>query len=122
MESPTGPDVPDYFKVDKLTKVLLDQIVWWDETHKKVLVGRQGVGSVDFQIQFYRDENGKLDLEGGTIDESKRMFQMKFKYDDEARFCLGCAMVESDGDMVGVRCEMFDYTGKLVDCCRFVVM
>ena len=67
---------------------------------------------------FPRDENGRLDVENGTYsDETK--FRLKVKYDKEARFCFGCAVVtkkDSDDEQqtMGVRCNPFDYSEKIL--------
>ena len=40
---------------------------------------------------------------------------MSVKYSDEMRFAFGVAVVEKlDGTIEGRRCEMIDYTGKIL--------
>eukprot|EP00978_Attheya_sp_CCMP212_P016211 scaffold42271_cov33-Attheya_sp.AAC.2 len=41
-----GDVIPDYFNPDKMTMLSLEQVAFWDETHKKVHVGFQGANMV----------------------------------------------------------------------------
>ena len=42
----------------------LSQVVWWDETHRKCLIG--GLSATkDYYFKFPRDKEGQLDLEKG---------------------------------------------------------
>ena len=96
----------------------MDQIVWWDETHRKCLIG--GISSTrDFCLQFKRDEKGKLDFKNGEY-SSKEIKKLNCKYEDEGRFGLGCALVtplDQDGNTLfhlGKCFQFFDYSGKLL--------
>ena len=106
------------FDPEKLGTFDIDQIVWWDETHRKCLIG--GISSSrDFCLQFKRDENGKLDFQNGEY-SNKEIKKLNVKYEDEGRFGLGCALVTpideagNEVPQVGKRCQLFDYSGKLL--------
>jgi hypothetical protein len=62
-----GVAIPDYFDPDKMTTLTLEQVFFWDETHKKVYVGFQGANGSNTQCCFRRDANGALDSEGELI-------------------------------------------------------
>ena len=64
------------------------------------------------QLQFCRDDNGKLDQDGQYENATG---VAKVKFPQEARASLGCAVVETllpVGNKIGVRCQPFFYTGK----------
>ena len=94
----------------------LNQIVWWDETHRMCVIG---MGSKVFVLKFLRDKTGKLDCDGGEY-SSKKCTHLNVKYEKEARFGLGCATVQPlDHNGVklareGRRCDPFDYSTKLL--------
>lgn len=103
-------ECPPEYNISLLNPLRLEQIVFWDETHKKTRVGPQGAGSTKKQCRFYRDENGRLDNTGNLAPE-KHFLKMKFE--GESRFALGCAIVElQDGAREGRRCQPFVYSGK----------
>ena len=93
----------------------ISQIVWWDETHRKCLIG--GISSSrDFILKFKRNVEGKLDLEKSeySTDECRKL---DYKFEQEGRFGLGCALVEvkpHDGSWLERRekCPMFDYSAR----------
>ena len=48
---------------------------------------------------------------GQTINRKKATF----KYEQEGRFCLGVAKIESkNGKITGKRCQVYDYTNKKI--------
>ena len=64
----------------------------------------------DLQIRFPRQANGDFNRTGILALQS---YQAAYKYTQEGRFCLGVAKVRlNNGDVVGRRCGMFDYTAK----------
>ena len=95
----------------------LHQVVWWDETHRKCLIGGLS-SSKDYHIEFPRDEEGKVDINGKYSE--KKLSRLNVKYEKECRMGLGCAMVaplDRDGcveQSVGRRCNLFDYTSKVL--------
>ena len=107
--------IPDKFNPENLgPRLAITQIVFWDETHKKVVVGKSGTrrGNTNVECRFKRNENGKLDP-NGTYAEPKSL--LKMKYAEEVRLCLGVAQVErEDGVIEGRRAMPFDYSGKVV--------
>ena len=68
--------------------------------------------SVDHPQQV---KEGKVDVERGVYDTNNQPKRASFKYEQEGRFCLGVAKVESqDGTIIGKRCPVFDYTEKKI--------
>ena len=109
---------PDCYNVSLLTKLDLSSIAWFDEIHKKCVIGPAGSrickGRENLSICFKRDKDGKLDLENGKYPEDpKRILQVK--YEREARFCFGFYLSVTDGVKEGKKIEtVFDYTEKLL--------
>ena len=101
--------IPPWFDATKLPNLNAQQIVWWDEMHLKQEGGM--VTTDGYQIRFARDENGKYDPNGSFAEEMKKP---TFKFEQEARFCLGVASVKEDGKVVGKKCKCFDYTSKKI--------
>jgi len=106
------------FNQTSVGKLSLDQIVWWDETHRKCLVGGLSTNR-DFTMKFPRDAEGKLNHINGNY--SKKQTQiLNCKYEKESRFGLGCAMVTPKtvfGEFlpsIGKRCKPFDYSEKVL--------
>ena len=96
----------------------LTQVVWWDETHRKCLIGGLSA-SKDYAVLFPRSQDGNIDLENGSY-SNKKITRLNVKYEKEARLGLGCAMVaplDQDGSVlpcVGRRCNLFDYSTKVI--------
>ena len=104
------------FRECELPPIKLEQVDFWDESHKKQRVGKCKNGQ-QIEYLFPRDENGKLDLENGSYGE--RGFVLKMKYEQEARFCLGCCLdldsngevkLDGDGNRLGKTLPLFEYT------------
>ena len=56
-----------------------------------------------------------MDVERGVYDTNNQPKRASFKYEQEGRFCLGVAKVESqDGTIIGQRCPVFNYTEKKI--------
>ena len=106
------------FDPDETGHLDLHQVVWWDETHRKCLIGGLS-SSKDYHIEFPRNEEGKIQVEDGKY-LNKKISRLNVKYEKECRMGLGCAMVaplDDDGcrmDSVGRRCKLFSYTGKVL--------
>ena len=63
--------------------------------------------------RFPRDEEGNIDVKNGEYDTNNQPKKAIFKNEQEVRFCLGAAKIESEnGTITGKRCPVFDYTGK----------
>ena len=93
-----------------------DQIVFWDETHKKLMIGglahAMGCGN-GTEVRFKRNAAGKLDASGEYRDPK---VQLKAKYTKETRLLVGVAAVKNaDGTIEGKRCETWDYSGTWLD-------
>jgi hypothetical protein len=85
----------------------LDGIAWWDEHHKKVILGHTSVN----ETRIYRNDAGipTLPSDGGTLAPCRPNVSMK--YPGEARMLFGVAMVKNAaGDMSGVKAAPFCYT------------
>ena len=102
---------PPCYDVTKLTMLKLNQVVWYDECHRKCAIGasgsRIGNGRPNVSVCFKRNKDGKLDASGNYSDEIKKI--VKVKYEAEARLCFG-VYIDMDGN--GQRVEPFDYTGS----------
>jgi hypothetical protein len=83
---------PDCFQVDKLPKLKIQQIGWFDESHKKQKVGKMKNGK-KIQMRFRRDAEGNLDPNGELAPKG---YEVGMKYDKEARFCFGCVLELDD--------------------------
>ena len=54
-------------------------------------------------------------MERGVYDTNNQPKRASFKYEQEGRFCLSVAKVESqDGTIIGKHCPVFDYTEKKI--------
>ena len=89
-ELPSEPEDPR-FDQKVAGKLDLSQIVWWDETHRKCLIGGISTNR-NYSIKFKRNKDGRLDLKDGKFDE-KQVQILNCKYEKECRLGLGCAMV-----------------------------
>ena len=66
-------------------------------------------------IWFPRDEEGNVDVKKGQYGTNNQPKKASFKYEQEGRFCLGVAKIESkNGKITGKRCPVFDYTNKKI--------
>jgi len=102
------------FDINLIGNLKLEQVVWWDETHKKCLIGGFS-SSREFGFVFKRDKQGKIDEKVGSYSE-KDVEKLNVKYETEGRFGLGCACVQpvdSEG-FEGRSCEIFDYSGRTI--------
>ena len=103
---------------DSIGHLHLHQVVWWDETHRKCLIGGLSA-SKDVYLSFPRDKEGKLKVKGGEY-SSKKVSRLNVKYEKECRMGLGCAVVaplDPDGKdlpVQGRRAELFNYSGKVL--------
>ena len=106
------------FQREIVGKLDIHQIVWWDETHRKCLIG--GITShKDFNLQFPRNKNGRLDVVNGEYSNEEKSV-LNVKYEKECRLGLGVAVVvplAEDGTSLphnGRRCHPFNYTTKVL--------
>ena len=69
----------------------------------------------EHNIRFPRDEEGNVDVKNGQYGTNNQPKKATFKYEQEGRFCLGVAKIESkNGTITGKRCPVFDYSGKKI--------
>jgi predicted flap endonuclease-1-like 5' DNA nuclease len=104
--------IPDCFDKEKMSKVTMYQIVWWDETHQVCKLATNGTAKKN-QVRFLRDPTGKLDPKGTLKDPHK---ELRVKYEKEVRLGLGCAATKcrSTDKIEGKRCKAYCYSGKVV--------
>ncbi len=108
-----GGTLPAWFDPDKMRPLKPQQVAWWDETHRKCIIGGQRAGATHY-VRFPRTPEGKLNLKSGKYDESEVAW-VNVKYEKEVRLCLGCGIYEkADGTTVGVCAKPFCYSGKLL--------
>jgi hypothetical protein len=107
--------IPEKFNPENLgPQLAISHIVFSDETHKKVVVGKSGTrrGNTNVECRFKRNENGKLDPDGTHADPKSLL---KMKHAEEERLCLGVAQVEREDRVIeGRRAVPFDCSGKVV--------
>ena len=96
-----------WYDQQKLTPIKIDQIAFWDETHKKVKPGNTAAYDQDEVLTFPRDANGKVDVENGTYQEVQ-LAKLQCKYTDEVRLCIGVSATKNEGKVLGT----FVYTNK----------
>lgn len=95
-------------RMSEFPAIYLDGIAWWDEHHKKIILGHTSVN----EFRIYRNDAGvaALPSEGGKL--AKLSPQVSVKYAGEARMLFGVAMVKgADGKTTGEKAAPFGYTG-----------
>ena len=118
LERKTAGPIERKYDPDLQGKLSLHQIVWWDETHRKCLIGGQNP-SKTIQMIFPRDKDGKIDIKNGEYTKERKTV-LNVKYEKECRLGLGVAMVaplSPDGTAlspIGRRCHPFDYSSKVM--------
>ena len=64
-------------------------------------------------IWFPRDEEGNIDVQPVKYDKNNQPKKSTFKYEQEVRFCLSVANIESkDGTITGKVCPVFIIQGE----------
>jgi hypothetical protein len=112
-------NIPSYFDVTKIGGTLsVNQIAYWDETHKKPVIGGKGheAAGSRMETRFRRDATGKLHP-NGTYGDRRKLLQVKYSA-TETRLCLGVVCVERVVNTVttvtGMRLPEFNYSGQWV--------
>jgi transposase len=99
-------NTPAFFDRAKMPPLSVNQLVFFDECHKKTEIGRTG----ETVYSFPRDDDGLYDNEGSIADVETKLH---VKYAKEGRFSFGVAAVALlDGTIEGRRCKTFDYSAK----------
>ena len=108
--------VPSCYDKYQLPSLTSTQLLFFDEVHvKHVYASPSKSRSNECNILFPRNEEGEVDVERGVYDTKNQPKRASFKYEQEGRFCLGVAKVESQyGTIIGKRCPVFDYTEKKI--------
>ena len=69
----------------------------------------------EHNIRFPRGEEGNVDVKNGQYGTNNQPKKATFKYEQEGRFCLGVARIESkNGTITGKRCPFSEYKGKKI--------
>ena len=64
---------------------------------------------------FPRYEEGNIDVKTGKYDTKNQLKNSTFKYEQEGRFCLSVAKIESkNGTITGKLFPIFDYSGEKI--------
>ena len=108
--------VPSCYDKTQLPSLTSTQPVFFDEFHVKQVCGPPSTShSNECNIVFPRNEEGEVDVERGVYNTNNQPKKATFKCEQEGRFCLGVARVESqDGTIICKRCPVFDYTEKKI--------
>ena len=108
--------VPSCYDKSQLPSLTSNQLVFFDEVHVKQVCGPPSTSRLnECNILFPRNEEGGVDLERGVDDTNNQPKRARFKYDQEGRFCISVAKVESqDGTINGKRFPVFYYTEKKI--------
>jgi hypothetical protein len=112
---PSKVDVehPEWFDINKLHPLNVNQICYWDEMHRKCVIGEESQ-SGERKI-FYRDESGKVvkDKSQGKLTAAPTVLNVKFT--QEARYGFGCSLVKlPDGSVQGRRAIPYVYSGQWI--------
>ena len=95
---------PSWYDKEQLPYLTSIQIVFFDEIHVQQVCGPPVTSKVNkHNIRFPRDEEGNVDVKNdqyGTNNEPKKA---TFKYEQEGRFCLGVAKIESKNGNIQAR-------------------
>ena len=108
-EYPNG--IPNEFDPDDLPKIILNQVVFFDEMHMNQEGGL--VYKTKYQVRFPRDDQGRyspLSPSNPNPTYAPLKNKPRYKYTQQARFCLGLAAIRTiDGRIVGKRSVVFGY-------------
>ena len=104
---------PSWYNKEQLPSMTSTQIVFFGEFHISQVSGPPVTRKVDKQnIRFPRDEEGDIDVKNVKYETNNQPKNSTFKYEQEGRFCLGVAKIESkNGTMIGKQCLVFYYSG-----------
>ena len=107
---------PSWYNKEQLPYLTSTQIVFFDEVHIQQVSRPPVTSKVNkCNIWFPRDEEGSIDVKNGKYDTKNQPKKATFKYEQEGRFCLGVAKIESKNRTIkGKRCSVFVYSGKKI--------
>ena len=103
---------PKHFDISLLGTLTVNQVVWFDETHRVCKISNVTTSTGKDEItRFRRNAHGKLDENGAYLAEEDDQVVLNCKYDREVRLMLGvCAVKYMDGRIEGKRAQAFSYT------------
>ena len=107
---------PSWCNKEKLPSLTSTQLVYFDEIHVQQVCGPPLTSKVNkHNIWFPRDKDGNVDVKNGQYGKNNQPKKATFKYEQEGRFCLDVAKIESkNGTITGKQCTIFEYTGKKI--------
>ena len=107
---------PSWYDKKKLPSLTSTQLVFFNEIHFQKVCGPPVTSKMnEHNIRFPRDEEGNVDVKNCQYGTNNQPKKATFKYEQEGRFCLGVANIESEnGTITGKRCPVFGYTGKKI--------
>ena len=105
-----------WYDKEQLPSMASTQIVFFNEFHVQQVSGPPVTRKVkEHKIRFPKDEEGNIDVKNGEYDTNNQPKKSTFKYEQEGRFCLGAAKIESkNGTITGKQCPVLYYTGKKI--------
>ena len=105
-----------FVKNEKYGEGEMSQAVVFDEIHVQQVCGPPVTSKVnEHNIRFPRDEEVNVDIKNGQYGTNNQPKKATFKYEQERRFCLGVAKIESrNRTITDKRCPVFEYTGKKI--------
>ena len=108
--------VPSCYDESQIPSLTSTHLVFFDKVHVKQVCGPPSTSLPDQRnIVFPRNEEGGVDVERGVYNTNNKPKKETIKYEQEGRFCLSVAKVESqDWTIIGKRCTVFDYTEKKI--------
>ena len=107
---------PSWYDKEQLPSLTSTQLVFFDEIHTQKVCGPPVTIKVNkHNIPFPRDEEGNVDVKNSLYGTNNLPKMATFKYEQEGRFYLGVAKIESKNRTItGKRCPVLDYTGKKI--------
>ena len=96
MEETEIRHVPSCYEKNQLPSFTSTQLVFFDEVHVKQARGPPTTSRMnDYNVLFPINEEGKVDVRRGVYKKNYQPKKANFKYEQEGRFCIGVAKVES---------------------------
>ena len=107
---------PSCYEKKQLPSLTSTQLVFFDEVHVKQICGPPSTSRVNgCNVLFPKNEEGNVDVKRGVYETNNQPKKSTFNYEQEVRFCLRVAKVESKyGTITGKRCTVFNYTYKKI--------
>ena len=96
---------PSWYDKEQLRSLTSTQLVFFDEIHIQKMCGPHVTSLVNkHNIRFPRDEEGNVDVKNVQYGTNNQPKKFTFRYEQEGRFCLGVAKIESkNGKITGNR-------------------